>query len=422
MGTAVGRNDPCPCGSGKKYKRCCLGKEAPRPLATKVERRKAAPARANKPLFAPVGHKPTPETPPRPRDEWDDWLDRYRDANPVTKCAMLRVLLTEEHPPEFYKDLGFTSLVLDLPDDPGPDGNGSAIAFLEELLSSRPGLFNLGAEWFARRMAYAYVRTGREREISQVLPCLLDEAHEPDDPLFDLIDLVRLAGLYEESRSLAFAVLKQAEHASLMSWAEDELIEFAAFFLYQEAVEAGGTPEALERLRGQLAEMKCHPPEPRLTAMLAHRCGTVSQPLVLNDLLGRGEPAGFNCYLLSLDFGRWLTAHKGMPSLVADTLRHFVHVCLVEMVEKSDRNPLTLHQQRLDRYLGGLLGFLSVMHLRGVATLIAMRHFFDFAASTHVINEGEHRRARRICDDLWSQMQRALGNGAPDYAFLNRYL
>ena len=23
----VGRNDPCPCGSGKKYKNCCLGKE-----------------------------------------------------------------------------------------------------------------------------------------------------------------------------------------------------------------------------------------------------------------------------------------------------------------------------------------------------------------------------------------------------------
>jgi len=22
----VGRNDPCPCGSGKKYKKCCAGK------------------------------------------------------------------------------------------------------------------------------------------------------------------------------------------------------------------------------------------------------------------------------------------------------------------------------------------------------------------------------------------------------------
>ena len=29
----VGRNDPCPCGSGKKFKKCCLGKEPPQILA-----------------------------------------------------------------------------------------------------------------------------------------------------------------------------------------------------------------------------------------------------------------------------------------------------------------------------------------------------------------------------------------------------
>lgn len=33
-----GRNDPCPCGSGKKYKKCCLPKdEAARPKATTVQ-------------------------------------------------------------------------------------------------------------------------------------------------------------------------------------------------------------------------------------------------------------------------------------------------------------------------------------------------------------------------------------------------
>lgn len=26
LGSKIGRNDPCPCGSGKKYKKCCLGK------------------------------------------------------------------------------------------------------------------------------------------------------------------------------------------------------------------------------------------------------------------------------------------------------------------------------------------------------------------------------------------------------------
>lgn len=27
MEKKVGRNDPCPCGSGKKYKHCCIGKD-----------------------------------------------------------------------------------------------------------------------------------------------------------------------------------------------------------------------------------------------------------------------------------------------------------------------------------------------------------------------------------------------------------
>jgi methionyl aminopeptidase len=34
-GVRVGRNDPCPCGSGLKYKKCCLRKEGSRPEKTK---------------------------------------------------------------------------------------------------------------------------------------------------------------------------------------------------------------------------------------------------------------------------------------------------------------------------------------------------------------------------------------------------
>ena len=30
----VSRNDPCPCGSGKKYKQCCMSKEAREPLTS----------------------------------------------------------------------------------------------------------------------------------------------------------------------------------------------------------------------------------------------------------------------------------------------------------------------------------------------------------------------------------------------------
>lgn len=30
MTKKVGRNDPCPCGSGKKYKKCCEGRLGPK--------------------------------------------------------------------------------------------------------------------------------------------------------------------------------------------------------------------------------------------------------------------------------------------------------------------------------------------------------------------------------------------------------
>lgn len=33
----VGRNDPCPCGSGKKYKKCCLKKDLSAPLSADVK-------------------------------------------------------------------------------------------------------------------------------------------------------------------------------------------------------------------------------------------------------------------------------------------------------------------------------------------------------------------------------------------------
>ncbi|MBS0624199.1 MAG: SEC-C domain-containing protein [Verrucomicrobia bacterium] len=41
MNQKVGRNDPCPCGSGKKYKNCCMNKEeASKKVYTSTGKRK----------------------------------------------------------------------------------------------------------------------------------------------------------------------------------------------------------------------------------------------------------------------------------------------------------------------------------------------------------------------------------------------
>jgi tetratricopeptide (TPR) repeat protein len=46
-----GRNDPCPCGSGKKYKKCCLAKDEA------VEREQAAKAEARRTESAAATHR-----------------------------------------------------------------------------------------------------------------------------------------------------------------------------------------------------------------------------------------------------------------------------------------------------------------------------------------------------------------------------
>src|SRR5262245_48960613 len=59
--TKIGRNDPCPCGSGKKYKHCCLSKEV----------------RVVDPLPDPLwGGPPLLQPPPSEIDP--TWLERVR--------------------------------------------------------------------------------------------------------------------------------------------------------------------------------------------------------------------------------------------------------------------------------------------------------------------------------------------------------
>jgi hypothetical protein len=42
----LGRNDPCHCGSGKKYKQCCLGKDEEKARIARAKAAAEAPAAA----------------------------------------------------------------------------------------------------------------------------------------------------------------------------------------------------------------------------------------------------------------------------------------------------------------------------------------------------------------------------------------
>ncbi len=62
-----GRNEPCHCGSGKKYKHCCLVKDEEADRASREHEASAA-----KPT-APPEDAPAQRTPPPPRTQGQPW-------------------------------------------------------------------------------------------------------------------------------------------------------------------------------------------------------------------------------------------------------------------------------------------------------------------------------------------------------------
>jgi hypothetical protein len=61
-GSRPGRNEPCHCGSGKKYKQCCLEKDAAEATAARAAAAADAPAPAPETAGAAPQRKSTPRT------------------------------------------------------------------------------------------------------------------------------------------------------------------------------------------------------------------------------------------------------------------------------------------------------------------------------------------------------------------------
>ncbi len=64
-----GRNEPCHCGSGKKYKHCCLAKDEESERASRAELASAAP----QPPPAEDEPSPPPRSTPPPRAASQPW-------------------------------------------------------------------------------------------------------------------------------------------------------------------------------------------------------------------------------------------------------------------------------------------------------------------------------------------------------------
>src|SRR5438105_648014 len=93
----TGRNDPCPCGSGKKYKKGCLSKDqeeaARHPLPALPPRHtpaspSAALAATGPPAPPPAFPEPPPEPPDPATEKWNARWDEFEAQDDAGRVAV----------------------------------------------------------------------------------------------------------------------------------------------------------------------------------------------------------------------------------------------------------------------------------------------------------------------------------------------
>ncbi len=108
----IGRNDPCPCGSGKKYKRCCLGKPQPAPgsAATDPETRSQTHASRQPHAIPPDGAAKNRQAEglvaavvrwrenPRHQERWGTDVQATLERNLALAFPLLQLLLMRYAP------------------------------------------------------------------------------------------------------------------------------------------------------------------------------------------------------------------------------------------------------------------------------------------------------------------------------------
>jgi SEC-C motif len=251
-----GRNDPCPCGSGRKFKKCCLASDEQLVRNAEATRRAQAFTSAPPPPAVeppPAGTPKVKERKPRPLTEaevrWNAFWDELEALNSPSAAQMHDLLgkLLESPEGDDWADLMHAFAKHNHPDLPRVFRRiASVIAHTKEA----------GTAFFYWAAAEEFIRTKRTDLLPEVAAgfCKLDARAYDADALVHLEDYLLAAHFEREALQLAERFLPAGREGvatgRLMPHAVAEQSELIfqlrlGLALRSETTDAGASPEAL---------------------------------------------------------------------------------------------------------------------------------------------------------------------------------
>ena len=458
MSARTGRNAPCPCGSGKKYKKCCLGKGRarlpgrgilPDPEANPYGHLQAPPAKVGpkrtaeeEPRQAPSSHPAQVSIQDPETARWDAIWDRYRATPPAEQLAFVQKVIEEE--PAVLADDAF-HLCADLVDEMQSDGRVAEAEALLDLVEARHPAAYQGCQWFPYWRAENALDLGRSLEVP-----LLQVADDPVrviDPFLALLDKVAFQG-HGRELGLALGKLAGAVRRSRNILLSAEAVEEQALWTRLDLALAAGedaldlaADEAVERLaavvRGGDQDPGLAPAE--LMTLAQYRAGQPPRAWTACDFVaGRAdEEQALRLRLLTCELHYELCAGRGWPPTRAELAREQMEGMLVYALSRVPGSAVQPHgrgrkgmsarpagpgrrppllpgrQQVLDLVVQLSRDFFSRPH-RLAAVLMALPAWGGFLAGKGLAAEEEARGFQEHLAAMHERLLASLKKLAPD--------
>jgi hypothetical protein len=210
----VGRNESCPCGSGKKYKKCCLDKDQQADIQKLIAYPKLnSPDPTEDGIMDSFWDLESPDNPyPEIGEEEslfiDQWWDKYESIKNFPEEVLTHIFDFFEKHPELAENLGLDEFVIfDLGYNLYSNGNVKAyIDFLLELRVKFPQVYERSSGFFDFDIIAWLIIEEREEEIENYFGFFAKSPSNHIDQLFEIINLLTAKDLKSQVEKLIKAV------------------------------------------------------------------------------------------------------------------------------------------------------------------------------------------------------------------------
>jgi hypothetical protein len=461
----VGRNDSCPCGSGKKFKKCCISKNQSTTYSAQgsLPKMLLPGASSSSPPVLPSASELKPITAPSdPSEErrktfWNEFKSQEEEGR---RAIFLRTLDDKEL---MTDEMAFEMLSLLHEDAVSADGKARFAELVKSLADRRPEVYQQDAHFYLSwRLDDALV--GNPQEILPLARELASLAGEHLDIVNRSLRRLAYHGQLEaivEAMRIAWPLVQSS--SDILPWGITRFAEDGARYEIYNYLEHTPSPNPLssdliDRIKFFVAE----PNEETIAEVIGDLLGQVSLALTLGDLALKpmrkkrrddwddeekkddesSDPGTQNLYRLISRFVGYLRREEGVPYTKGELVRNELFEYFtrrqegelaprLSMLEQAmlpnkklppppkPSHPLCPERVTFDVYLSKMLGFMSELYHTASALFEIVPSWLRFLESHGLIDADQHTKTVEELSPLHADLLRLMKTNRDDPALFS---